>query len=384
MKQTLLASAGALALLASPALAQQNADPAAPEPQSDAGMTTKETSGPSADAPRANNPVRRQVQAGGGPENKDGPVRDAVGDPPVAPSPMGQRQAQAENARQAGWGEEIPFPPQDVSDSDIETFGPRDIPYPGKFPDRDSPQDRPASVGDNPDVVQEDEQVPEDIERIQRAERWNDAELPGGDHGSAALPDRGNVPGPDMRSAERGPASAWDGRGVGREFDRGRLHSERSPSSDDAARRQSNNATTEQDLSGDPQLALARTALATAKTIAPEISFSTYRFEVEDRERLIEIAGQDPDNGRRIEVDVYPDGRVESVAQQVPLTAVPVEVQTLVSMGIPGFQPARALRSMGRGLELQYEIDGYSSDNRPISVRVEPNGTAMLVTVWNG
>ncbi|HEV7253046.1 MAG TPA: hypothetical protein VGN97_08080 [Mesorhizobium sp.] len=458
MRQTLFASVGVLALMAGPALAQQGADPAAPQPQAerDAGMTKKAAPGVSTDAPRADNPVRQQAQAAGGSENKDGPIRDAVGDPPVAPSPMGQRQAQAENAPQGGWGEEIPFPPQDVSDSDIETFGARDVPYPGEFPDRSSPRDRTASVGDdrdtvqegdvvqegdqvptdieriqqaerwndailpgddqdmgaldrrggdrsggsadggasrdqpagvgsNEDVVREGEQLPADIERYQQAERWNDAQLPSTDGGSAILPDRGNVPGPDMRSAERGPASAWDGRGVGRAFDRGRLNPERSPSTDEAAGRQADGAAAEQDLSADdPRLALARTALATARTIAPEISFSTYRFEVEDRERLIEIAGQDPENGRRIEVDVYPDGRIESVAQQVPLSAVPVKVQALVSMGIPGFQPARALRAIGRDLELQYEIDGYSADDRPISVRVEPNGAAMLVTVWNG
>jgi hypothetical protein len=426
MRTMMLAGASLLALTIGPVLAQS---PQASDPSNN-GLEYPRPDNDATDSALTSRDIENTMSS-----DANGSTRDAVGVP---------RQYGTADAEEGRWGKDIPFPPQDVSDDNLETFADENVPYPSGAPDRMTSADETARADENPmitegeqvpsdieryqnseawerdrsgenrrvgsaadrstsdgaaddvkrtesggatasvsseDVFQEGEQVPADIERYQGSEAWERDRTP---RDRAARGSTGrNIEregGRQLKSAERGPAGAWDGRGVGRSLDRGQLHPNRSADED---RSRTGSATSAENKTSDAGLQLARAALKSARTVAPEARFASYRFEVEDRQRIVEISGVDRDTSRRVEVDVYPDGQVESVAHEVPLSSVPREVRVLVEGGIPGFRPVRALRSIGFGFEVQYEIDGYAAGNKPVSVEVQPNAVEMKVSVWN-
>ena len=302
----------------------------------------------------------------------DGSVRDAMGDPPVNPGASADvaeadddrglpsewhrpddrnRDAQASHDRTFGdLADLLPIP--DVADDDVET---RNRMNDGQ--DRTASTDR-GMQEDFSDIIEEGEQVPGDIEQFQDDRSWDLGAGPGQE--TVNLPDRTDR---SSRSAARDEDTGWQMRD--RESIRG----------DGQSSRGSDRQTAREERRAE----LARRALRTARYAVPDARFSTYEFEIDDGRRVIEIAGQDLENGRRVEVDVLPNGRIHSIDQSVPLEAVPESVRNVVRNELGRFRVAHSTRSLTRDLDIYYEFAGYSQAGRPLSVKIRADGRDMSV-----
>jgi hypothetical protein len=377
MKAILLTGASILALGIAPLAAQE---PPSSSGQPNASRIEGGANDRGADEPRIQRHIIRR-----GADRGEGPARDAMGDPSVRPG------ASADVADDDPWNGGIPFPPQDVSDQDLEPYG-RDYPT--------APPRRTAGANDDDDagfaddtatLWDEGEQVPEDIERYQGPDMWegDGAADVDGDEGPSSLAERRRPERGERLSSERGSSYGWDGRGVGRRFDRGELNPDRSETgavgeadSERAAREQNPRAareSMEQDSLEERRLRLARIALRTARHALPEARFESYEFEIENDRRVIEIAGTDLENGKRVEVDVYPNGRVHSISEAIDLDAVPESVRSAVRSELGRFRVAQSLRSLRRDLDLYYEFAGFLSSGRPAVVEIRADGQDMSV-----
>ncbi|APH70369.1 hypothetical protein [Aquibium oceanicum] len=306
---------------------------------------------------------------------KDGSVRDAMGDPPVNPGASadvarandddrqpsewhrtGDRNWNAQASQERSFkdlAELLPIP--DVSDEEVET---RDRMNDG--------QDRTASTGgmqeDFSDIIEEGEQVPDDIEKFQDNRKWN----------LGAGPGQETVNRQD-RTDRNGRSAARD-----RDEDTGRQARDRDAMQGDS--QASRDETSDRQTAREERRAeLARRALRTARYAVPDARFSTYEFEIEDGRRVIEIAGRNLENGRRVEVDVLPNGRIHSIDQAVPLDAVPESVRSVVRSELGRFRVAHTTRSLTRDLDIYYEFAGFSQAGRPLAVKIRADGQDMSV-----
>ena len=303
---------------------------------------------------------------------KDGSVRDAMGDPPVNPGASadfaeaggndgdqpsewhrtGDRNWNAQASQERSFkdlAELLPIP--DVADDRVET---RD----GK-----NDYDRTASTDgdrtsqeDFSDVIEEGEQVPDDIEKFQDNRKWNLGAGPG--QVEVNRQDRSDRDGQSARSGERSDDKA---NAEQQAQDRDKMRRDRQATRQDRRER------------------LARRALRTARYAVPDARFSTYEFQIEDGRRVIEIAGRDLDTGRRVEVDVLPNGRIFSIDQTIPLDSVPESVRSVVRNELGRFRVAQSMRSLTRDLDIYYEFAGYSQGGRPLSVKIRADGHDMTV-----
>lgn len=406
MKHILFTGVSMLTLGIAPALAQT--DCTCPDTTSVQGSVKEQRSGEAA--------AMRQ----------EGPARDAMGDPPVNPGASardvgGQRSAgvyddRGIRSRNSDPGEpwesgEMPFPPQDVSDGDLEPDG---TPYPSSYPKQSATAEGASS--EDAAAIQPGEQVPDDIASYQGSDMWE------GDGASDVDPDTGPSRQSEERqrgdrrfSSEDGSASAWDGLAESNRFTRGQLNpdpeapnDERTSSldadtteagrADDRRNRDSSTDRAERsegrtdgdtmarggkdsgrDTRGERRLRLAERARLSAMRAVPEASFDSYDFEFENGRRVIEISGSYGPDDRRVEVDVFPNGRVQSISQAIPLSSVPESVRSAVRSELGRFRVAQTRRSVFGDFNVYYEFAGISARGRPIAASIRADGSDLTV-----
>lgn len=287
---------------------------------------------------------------------------------------------------------EMPFPPQDVSDDDLEPHGTE---YPSGYPasavagvgEPGLDESEQASVEDEDEIWEGGGEIGPNEEIRDRSERR------GVDDGDRSAQAEGNGMRNDDRreqrqlSAEEGPAFAWDGPSEGAPFHRGELHPDRSEAaavSGSGERRTDEGANAgadaaDRDRRAERRLQLARIARRTARHAVPEANFRTYNFEVENGRPVIEIAGIDRTDGRRIEVDVRPNGRVQSISKVIAYDQVPRRIRNHLAEELNGFRPAHVQRSILDNFDVHYEFAGFSRSGRPVAASIRADGTNLRV-----
>lgn len=375
MKYLMMAGVSVLALGMSPATAQEPSGNKANEMgmQMNCPDYTADTSGLTSED------ILEMID--GSEMRKDGSVRDAMGDPPVnsgasadlaeadrddsrQPSEWkrtGERNWDAQASHERSFedlAELLPIP--DVADDDIETRS-------------DRSEDRTAATGqdqssqeDFSGIIDEGDVVPRGIREFQDNRKWDLGAGPGQE--TVNRQDR-----TDRQNGTRDRSGASEDATASRQQaqDRETMQRDRQTAREGRTDRQ----TARQER----RERLARRALRTARYAVPDARFSTYEFEIDDGRRVIEIAGTDLETGRRIEVDVMPNGRIHSIDQAIPLDAVPNSVRSTVRNELGRFRVAHTTRSLTRDLDIYYEFAGFSRAGRPLAVKIRADGQDMTV-----
>ena len=127
------------------------------------------------------------------------------------------------------------------------------------------------------------------------------------------------------------------------------------------------------------RLRLARSAQQSARRAVPEARFTTYDFQVENGRRVIEVAGTDTSNGRRVEVDVFANGRIELISYAITLDDVPEDIRSAVREELGRFRVAHARRSIMSDFDVYYEFAGIAQSGRPATAAIRADGSDLSV-----
>lgn len=383
MRYLMMAGASALALASGPALAQ---DAGGKHGRETAGSfpcphyDIEESGLRSSDIKEA---MRRDEGAG---RDHDGPARDAMGDPPVQPGasadagagPSGDETSFKELA------ERLPVP--DVSDRAVETRqdGGGDAASADGASAADGSYDRSgrdsatASTRDFSDIIEEGDVVPEGIRDWQDKEKWK---LGAQDGQKTPREIRREA----RQRAERHGDDETSSTGTGSDrMAAGSDHAQpsagqSSSSASQPSAGQSSSSATADATREQRRRALAAIALLSARQAVPSARFGTYAFTMDDNERVIEISGRDTRSGDHVAVDVYPDGRIQSIDTAIALDEVPESVRSTVRGELGRLRVAHTTRSLRRDLDIYYEFAGIAESGRAVEVQIRADGSDLSV-----
>jgi hypothetical protein len=113
----------------------------------------------------------------------------------------------------------------------------------------------------------------------------------------------------------------------------------------------------------------------TASRVFPDARWTTANWDLgDDGLPVIEIEGTL--NGKKVEVDVHPDGRIEEVERDISESEVPPTVMSALKKYAPSFQIASANKSETSGVIDRYEF----RDANGLSVKIGEFGQRVLIT----
>lgn len=246
----------------------------------------------------------------------DGPARDAMGDPPVNPTPTPgegtERQAAANGDSGAGIGEERWEPLPSPTDESLENWAER-------------------------------------VRSAREAERRESRAASAEENGAQSIPDelRGGEErkGRESRTAERQRAQPPESRREREILDRSAV----------------------------------RRTLERAERALPTADFETYAYGLDDGQRVFEFAGIERESGRRVEVDVTAGGSIQEIEETIPLEVVPSDVRQAVREVVGRFRLERTERSLRPRGEIFYEFDGRIATGRPLSIEIRSDGAKLMI-----
>jgi len=228
----------------------------------------------------------------------------------------------------------------------------------------------PASEGNS--LVAEGEVVPDGIREVQDDEEWD------GEFADDAQR-RGALDGREL------PDQAWSP-GQGEPFHRGKLNPDpgnaqaQDKAEDAVPQARQRREAMDRDAAGPRRDRLARIALMSAKAAFPEAEFTHYRFGIDDGRRIVQIVGKQPDDNRRMQVDVRANGRVHAISERIPLERVPETVRSAVREEMGRFRVAHASRMIERDLDMKYQFAGFGESGRAATVEIGADGNGLTVT----
>lgn len=119
-----------------------------------------------------------------------------------------------------------------------------------------------------------------------------------------------------------------------------------------------------------------------AKAAVPGVTFTEAQIDTDDTETIYELKGTTKD-GKKVEVDVYPDGFIEEIETQIEKSDVPPAVLKLFDAKFPGFKIVKiekSVRPCRNGLQtVWYEFDGVTSQGEAVDVEIDAKATKYLV-----
>ena len=122
--------------------------------------------------------------------------------------------------------------------------------------------------------------------------------------------------------------------------------------------------------------------MQTAKAAVPGVTFSEAQIDTDDTETIYELKGTTKE-GKKVEVDVYPDGFIEEIEIQIEKSEVPTKVLSFFEKKFPGFKLTKiekSIRPCRNGLQtIWYEFDGVTSAGEAVDVEIDENATKYLV-----
>ena len=116
-----------------------------------------------------------------------------------------------------------------------------------------------------------------------------------------------------------------------------------------------------------------------AQNLLPKAKFTTANTETEfDGITIYEIQGRPPD-GRRVEVDLFENGKLEEYEIEFTKTQVPGAVLIGIQKKLPGFKPTYIEAShSASGKVMRYEFEGTLGDQK-IDIEVSADGRKINV-----
>jgi hypothetical protein len=126
---------------------------------------------------------------------------------------------------------------------------------------------------------------------------------------------------------------------------------------------------------------IRHSAEAALGSVTKSFSISSAQLDLDDVLAIYEIEARTED-GRRVEVDVEPSGRIEEIEVEVSRDEVPAVVMEAFTKTVSNFQPAdgevlyeKSLRPAKNGLlEVWYEFSGKTFD-----VEIRNDGQSILI-----
>lgn len=319
----------------------------------------------------------------------EGPARDAMGDPPVNPTPTPEQ----EDGRQAAANE--------LSSEEGSSFGWDGRGASRKFDRGELHPDRPGmaaeeetgrqrdGTGDRDIAAREDRWSPlpppedeyledwaERARAAREAERQEGQAAEAGENGRQRIPDELRRGEEETAAEDRGRAEDREGRRAEARQD-GRHRAEGREDGRRAEDREQREARAER---REAHRRAVQRALQIAEGVLPTAEFEAYGYGTDEGRRIFEFAGVDRETGRRVEVDVLASGRVEEVEETIPLGVVPDDVRRAVREVVGRFQVDRTERSLRRGGEIYYEFDGsIAATGRPLSIEIRSDGERLAI-----
>ncbi len=126
---------------------------------------------------------------------------------------------------------------------------------------------------------------------------------------------------------------------------------------------------------------------AAAEKAAPKAKLTKAMMEIEHGQKVYELQGMM--DGKKIEVDVMEDGRVDEIETEIMMDAVPAEVSAALKKRVPNFKPKfiekseRPMMAAGGGAgdgeaEVYYEFEGQEGE-MACDVEVSADGKTLLI-----
>ena len=234
-------------------------------------------------------------------------------------------------------------------------------------------------------LVTEGEVVPDGIREVQDDEAWDgDFDEDARDSARGESADDGNGMRDRMARQDRNDRASREGwsRGEGRRFDRGELRPDRrarEDNGDEASEAREQRREMHREAMGNRRDRIAGIALLAARNAYPEADFRRYRFAIDDGQRVVQIVGTLPGDERRIQVDVRPNGRINSISERIPLDRVPESVRSVVRGELGRFRVAHVSRTIDRDLDLEYRFSGFAASGRAATVEIGADGSGLSV-----
>jgi uncharacterized membrane protein YkoI len=97
----------------------------------------------------------------------------------------------------------------------------------------------------------------------------------------------------------------------------------------------------------------------------------------EDGMMVYEVAGTDMD-GKNVELDVHPDGRLDEIEREIAMGDVPEKVSKLMKAYLADFQPTKIELSQRSDMAMVYEFEG-THDGRDVDVEISAAGDMILI-----
>ncbi|WP_298915903.1 hypothetical protein [uncultured Algimonas sp.] len=116
----------------------------------------------------------------------------------------------------------------------------------------------------------------------------------------------------------------------------------------------------------------------TVRSVAPTAAFTEFGYEMEDGVKVFELGARDAD-GLHLELDVLPDGTLEEIEWETPLSQVQTPVLVEFRLSHPDATPQYVERSIRPNGHTVYEIEGRTADGELIDFEVMNNGRRLMV-----
>lgn len=139
--------------------------------------------------------------------------------------------------------------------------------------------------------------------------------------------------------------------------------------------------TTPAGVTGDMQIELSQVPPAimmVADRHAPGFKVTSANVDLgEDGMMVYEIAGTDMD-GKNVELDVHPDGRLDEIEREITMGDVPAKVSTMMKAYLADFQPSKVELSQRPDMTMVYEFEGTRS-GREVDVEISAAGDMIMI-----
>ena len=117
--------------------------------------------------------------------------------------------------------------------------------------------------------------------------------------------------------------------------------------------------------------------LSKVKKTLPEVKFLTANTEQEKEYLIYEIQGVFEDN-RKVEVDIFPNAKIEEIEVEFPSYMVPKAVLLKIEEKYTGFEPTYIEASHSKSMKVvKYEFEGIF-DNNKIDIEVSADGRNIV------
>jgi hypothetical protein len=115
-----------------------------------------------------------------------------------------------------------------------------------------------------------------------------------------------------------------------------------------------------------------------ALAAANGVKFEKVEIEFEDGHAVFEFIGKGP-NGKGYEVDVFHDGTIQEVEEEISMSDVPQVVRDTLNRFLPNIQPSQIEKSTRSNFTIWYEFDAKDGRGKEIDVDISGDGRRILI-----